>query len=59
LKTICDSNEVRVAFDCIGGDETGKLFRALVREGVVINFGCLSGKEIGGIPSEELLFRKK
>jgi len=48
-----------VAFDCIGGPETGRLFNAVVREGVVINYGCLSGKEITGISSEDLVFRRK
>jgi len=59
LKILCETNDVRVAFDCIGGEETGKLMRILGREGVVVNYGCLSGNQIAGVESEDLIFRKK
>jgi len=28
-----------VALDCVGGEETGKLMRAIGKEGVVISYG--------------------
>jgi len=56
---ICELNDVRVAFDCVAGEETGKLMKALGKEGVVINYGNLSGKEISGINNSDLTFRKK
>jgi len=59
LDSICETMSVKVALDCVGGDTTGKLMRHLGFDGVLIHYGNLSGKELSGIESKDLTFKRK
>eukprot|EP01016_Furgasonia_blochmanni_P018103 TRINITY_DN2067_c0_g1_i1.p1 TRINITY_DN2067_c0_g1~~TRINITY_DN2067_c0_g1_i1.p1 ORF type:complete len:372 (-),score=114.19 TRINITY_DN2067_c0_g1_i1:1182-2297(-) len=48
-----------VAFDCIGGSMTGLVITVMPPKSSVYNYGRLSGEPVGGIPSEELMFKNK
>lgn len=51
--------KIRVIFDAIAGDMVGTLLSMLPPEGVIYNYGGLSGKPIGNIKTVELCYDMK
>jgi len=59
LKMLCQQNGCTLAFDCVGGDMTPQLIRAMPAGSSIIVYGDLSGKnKISQIPTDQLLFKQ-
>jgi len=48
-----------VALDCVTGELSGLMLKALDNNGVVLNFGTLSGKHMSNIDADDLILRNK
>jgi NADPH:quinone reductase-like Zn-dependent oxidoreductase len=59
LKALCQRLNVTVAFDCVAGEVTGKIFTSLNGPGTVYVYGFLSGKPIQGLDLSSFIFSKK
>lgn len=58
LQAKIDEMNVDIAFDAVGGEQTGMIANCLPAGGELVVYGGLSGKEIGGIDSIPLIFRE-
>jgi NADPH:quinone reductase-like Zn-dependent oxidoreductase len=59
LKMLAKELNARIAFDAVGGEQCGTILNALPDGGEVILYGGLSGADVSGIDSLELIFKKK
>lgn len=59
LEKYCLQANVRYAFDCCGGESTGKLFSALPNGTTLYHFGNLMHADLSCIKSADLLFKDK
>lgn len=59
LKSLIKELDIRVAFDCVSGEMTGKLLSLLPSRGTVFVYGSLSGTPCSEIQSLDLIYRKK
>jgi NADPH:quinone reductase len=58
LQTKIDEMDIDIAFDAVGGEQTGLIANFLPEGGELVVYGGLSGKEIGGIDSIPFIFRE-
>merc|ERR1712203_403865 len=59
LKTIVKELEVTVAFDCVAGDQTGKIVSLLPAGSTTFVYGGLSEQPVAGLPVLDLIYHSK
>lgn len=59
LKSLIKELDIRVAFDCVSGEMTGKLLSMLPSKSSMYVYGSLSGTPCSGIEPLDLIYRKK
>lgn len=59
LSALVKELNVRIAFDAIAGEMSGKLIQLLPYKGLLVVYGALSKEGCSGIPPVELIYRKK
>lgn len=59
LKTLIQELDIRVAFDCVSGEMTGKLLTLLPSKSTVFVYGSLSALPCSDIQPLDLIYRKK
>lgn len=59
LKNLVKELDIRVAFDCVSGEMTGKLLSFLPSRSTVFVYGSLSGLPCSHIEPLDLIYRKK
>jgi NADPH:quinone reductase-like Zn-dependent oxidoreductase len=59
LTSLCDEIKPKIAFDAIGGESTAQLFNCLPKNAQVVVYGGLSGNDISGICTMEIIFKNK
>ena len=59
LKEMANELQANIAFDAVGGDMTSMLMKAMPQKSEVVVYGGLSGKDISGISTLELIFQDK
>ncbi len=59
LKRLCQENNVKNFFECVGGDYTGRILKCLPDEATVYHFGNLELKRLGMIDTSDFIFAKK
>jgi NADPH2:quinone reductase len=59
LQKLCDHFKVQVAFDCAGGEMTGRILSLLPNGSTLFNYGNLTEKDISKVQSPDLIFRDK
>jgi len=59
LKKVVSQLNPLVALDCVGGTLTGTLLRNLPRNGLLVNYGSMGGRNMDGIDAPDLRFNKK
>ncbi len=55
----CNDLDVKNCFECVGGDSTGILLKALPDESTMYHFGNLALKRIGSLDTSDFIFKKK
>ncbi len=51
--------KIKTCFDCYGGEISGKILNTLEDNGILYHYGNLSMRNLGGIQTEDILFRNK
>lgn len=59
LKELIKELNIRIAFDCVSGEMTGKLLSMLPSKSSLFVYGSLSGTPCSGIEPLDLIYRKK
>jgi len=59
LKKLANDLNATIAFDSVGGEDTGVIMNALPENSTVVVLGGLSGKGISGIDPIEVIFKNK
>jgi NADPH:quinone reductase len=59
LKTKIKELDIRIAFECVSGEMTGKLLSLLPSKSTLFVYGSLSGTPCSGIEPLDLIYRKK
>lgn len=59
LLRICDDNNVKLAFECIGGNTTGIILECLAETGKLYHYGNLSLRSITNLNTNDFIFKQK
>ncbi len=59
LEEIAHRNHVRMAFDAVGGELSGTILNAMPGDARLVIYGGLSGKQLGGINTLDVIFKNK
>lgn len=59
LKNLTKELDIKVAFDCVSGEMTGKLLTILPSKSTIFVYGSLSGLPCSSIEPLDLIYRKK
>jgi NADPH:quinone reductase len=59
FEKLCDHFKVKTAFDCVGGEMTGKILSLLPNGSTLYHYGNLTEKEISKVQSADLIFKDK
>lgn len=59
MKEISNQMRPKLAFECIGGENTGIMFEFLCEEGILYHYGNLSLTPISNVLTKDMLFKNK
>ncbi len=59
LNELCTANNVKLAFECIGGNTTGTVLESLTDDGTLIHYGNLSLRSITNLNTNDFIFKNK
>jgi len=59
LKKVSEEKKIKYAFDCVGGEMSGKILKVLERGGRLFIFGNMSEEETIKLPTLEIVFKDK
>ena len=59
MKEISNQMRPKLAFECIGGENTGIMFEFLCEEGILYHYGNLSLTPISNVFTKDMLFKNK
>jgi len=59
LKELALSLDARIAFDAVGGEQSGQLLDAMPANSTLYLYGALGGRTLSEIPASDVIFNKK
>lgn len=59
LSSICSELNIKLAFECIGGNTTGTILECLSEDGELYHYGNLSLRAISNLSTNDFIFKNK
>jgi len=59
LKHLATTMDARLAFDAVGGEQSGHILASMPKKSTLYLYGALSGRTLSEIPASDVIFKKK